>query len=178
MDRDLVNERIHFKEVQLVGPEGENIGIVPIRVALQKSMDMQLDLLCVSPQAQPPVCRIVNYGKFKFEKDKKAKDMKKNQKKTVLKEVRFSATTDVHDLETKAKAAVKFLGEGMKVKAVVFIKGRMRSRMDIVEEKLKQFLDLVGEHGTIEKAPELLGKDYFVMINPKNTKKQEGQKNA
>lgn len=179
-NRDLVNERIHFKEVLLIGPEGESFGVVPIREALQKSVDMQLDLLCVSPQAHPPVCRIVNYGKYKFEKDKKAKDMKKNQKKTVVKEVRFSATTDIHDLETKAKAANKFLQEGMKVKAAVFIKGRMRTRMDIVEEKLKQFLDLVKDYGTAEKSPELLGRDYFVILNPKNVgkKQQEGEKNA
>ena len=139
----MVNDRIHFKEVLLIGPDGESFGVVPLRVALQKSMDMQLDLYCVSPQAHPPVCKIINYGKFKFEKGKKEREAKKNQKKTVIKEIRFTATTDKHDLETKAKAAIKFLGEGMKVKVAVFIKGRMMQRMDIVKQTLQDFLEMV-----------------------------------
>lgn len=138
-----------------------------------------MDLLCVSPNANPPVCKIVDYGKYKFDKDKKAKDAKKNQKKTIVKEIRFTATTDKHDLETKAKAAIKFLEDGMKVKVAVFIKGRMMSRMDIVKETLDSFLDMVKDYSTHEKDPELLGKDYFVLLNPKNTsKKQEGKTNA
>jgi len=154
----------------LIGPNGESFGVVPIRVAQQKSIDAGMDLLCVSPNAQPPVCRIVDYGKYKFEKDKKAKEAKKNQKKTVVKEIRFTATTDKHDLETKAKATIKFLEEGSKVKVAVFIKGRMMQRMDIVKETLNTFLDMVKDYATAEKEPELLGKDYFVMLNPKPKK--------
>lgn len=166
----MVNERIRFKEVLLIGPNGESYGVLPIRVAQQKSIDAGMDLLCVSPNAQPPVCRIVDYGKYKFEKDKKAKEAKKNQKKTVVKEIRFTATTDKHDLETKAKATIKFLEEGSKVKVAVFIKGRMMQRMDIVKETLNTFLDMVKDYATAEKEPELLGKDYFVMLNPKSKK--------
>lgn len=177
-DRELVNERIHFKEVLLIGPQGESFGVVPMKVALQKSYDYQMDLLCVSPQAHPPVCKIVDYGKYKFDKDKKAKEAKKNQKKTIVKEIRFTATTDTHDLETKAKAAIKFLADGMKVKVAVYIKGRMMQRMDIVKETLGQFLSMVKDYCSTDKEPELLGKDYFVMLNPKPIKKQEGQKNA
>lgn len=140
---------------------------MPVRVALQKSMDLQLDLFCVSPNAVPPVCKIINYGKYKFEQDKKEREMKKNQKKTVIKEIRFTATTDKHDLETKAKAANDFLSKGMKVKVSVFIKGRMMQRMDIVKTTLSSFLDLIKDFGTPEKEPELLGKDYFVMVSPK-----------
>ena len=154
----------------MIGPNGESFGVVPIRVAQQKSIDAGMDLLCVSPNAQPPVCRIVDYGKYKFEKDKKAKEAKKNQKKTVVKEIRFTATTDKHDLETKAKATIKFLEEGSKVKVAVFIKGRMMQRMDIVKETLNTFLDMVKDYATAEKEPELLGKDYFVMLNPKPKK--------
>ncbi len=175
----MVNERIRFKEVLVIGPKGESFGVLPIKVALQKSMEYQMDLLCVSPQAHPPVCKIVDYGKYKFDKDKKAKEAKKNQKKTVVKEVRFTATTDKHDLETKAKAAIKFLQEGMKVKVAVFIKGRMMQRMDIVKETLNTFLGMVKDYASTEKEPELLGKDYFIMLNPKtNKQKQEGHKNA
>lgn len=151
----------------MIGPEGESYGVVPLRVAQQKSMEMQLDLYCVSPQAHPPVCKILNYGKFKFDKAKKEREAKKNQKKTVVKEIRFTATTDKHDLETKAKAAIKFLQDGMKVKVAVFIKGRMMQRMDIVKQTLSYFLDLVKDYSIAEKQPELLGKDYFVVLSPK-----------
>lgn len=164
---DLVNERIHFKDVLVIGPEGESFGVMPIRAAQSKSMEMNMDLLCVNPNGKPPVCKILDYGKYKFEKDKKEKEAKKNQKKTIVKEVRFTATTDKHDLETKAKAAIKFLEADMKVKVSVFIKGRMASRMDIVEETMNVFLSLVKDNCTMEKAPELLGRDYFVMLNPK-----------
>jgi len=166
--------------VLLIGPEGENYGIVPIRVAQAKSYDAQMDLLCISPMAHPPVCKIVDYGKYKFDREKKAKEAKKNQKKTVIKEIRFTATTDKHDLETKAKAANKFLDDGRKVKVAVFIKGRRMQRRDIVKETMTNFLDLVKDHCTMEKAPDLLGRDYFVRLNPKNavTKKQGGQTNA
>jgi translation initiation factor IF-3 len=163
----LVNERIHFKEVRLIGPEGEQIGIVPMKVAQQKSIEANMDLLCVSPNAKPPVCRILDYGKYKFEQDKKAKEAKKNQKKTVVKEIRFTATTDTHDLETKAKATIRFLEEGNKVKVSVFIKGRMRSRMDIVTETLNKFLEMVKDYSTHEKDPEMLGRDYYVVLSPK-----------
>ena len=164
----------------MIGPEGENYGIVPIRVAQAKSYDAQMDLLCISPMAHPPVCKIVDYGKYKFDREKKAKEAKKNQKKTVIKEIRFTATTDKHDLETKAKAANKFLDDGRKVKVAVFIKGRRMQRRDIVKETMTNFLDLGKDHCTMEKAPDLLGRDYFVRLNPKNavTQKQGGQTNA
>lgn len=130
-----------------------------------------MDLLCVSPNAVPPVCRIVDYGKYKFEKEKKAKEAKKNQSKTVVKEVKFTATTDKHDLEIKAKAAIKFLQEGNKVKATVYIKGRMMQRMDIVKETMHVFLDMVKDYGVTEKEPELMGRNYSIMLNPKASKK-------
>ena len=151
----------------MIGPEGEQFGIVPMRVAQQKSIEAGMDLLCVSPNAKPPVCRILDYGKYKFEKDKKAKEAKKNQKKTVVKEIRFTATTDTHDLETKAKATIRFLEEGNKVKVSVFIKGRMRSRMDIVTDTLNKFLDMVKDYSTHDKDPEMLGRDYYVVLSPK-----------
>lgn len=138
-----------------------------MKVAQQKSIEAGMDLLCVSPNAKPPVCRIIDYGKYKFEKDKKAKEAKKNQKKTVVKEIRFTATTDTHDLETKAKAAIRFLNEGNKVKVSVFIKGRMRSRMDIVNDTLNKFLDMVKDDSSREKEPEMIGRDFSVVLSPK-----------
>lgn len=166
-DKELVNERIKFKEVQLIGPEGENFGKVSSKEALQKSLDLGLDLYCVSPNSNPPVCRILDYGKYKFDKEKKEREAKKNQKKTIVKEIRFTATTDKHDLETKARAAIEFLKKAYKVKVSVFIKGRMMQRMDIVKQTLDTFLDLVKDYCQLEKEPELLGKDYSVTLNPK-----------
>lgn len=166
-DKELVNEKIKFKEVQLIGPEGENFGKVSSKEALQKSLDLGLDLYCVSPNSNPPVCRILDYGKYKFDKEKKEREAKKNQKKTIVKEIRFTATTDKHDLETKARAAIEFLKKAYKVKVSVFIKGRMMQRMDIVKQTLDTFLDLVKDYCQLEKEPELLGKDYSVTLNPK-----------
>lgn len=178
-NNDLVNERIKFREVLLIGPNAESFGVVNIQFAQSKAEEYQLDLVCVSPQSNPPVCKILNYGKYKFDKEKKAKDAKKNQKKIVIKEIRFTATTDKHDLETKANSAIKFLQDGMKVKVSVFIKGRMMSRMDIVKDTLDTFLSMLTNYATKEKEPELMGKDYFVMLNPKpNIKNKEGEKNA
>lgn len=177
-DRELVNERIKFKEVLLIGPDGESLGTVSSRDALQKSLDLGLDLYCVSPNSNPPVCRILDYGKYKFDKEKKEREAKKNQKKTVVKEIRFTATTDKHDLETKARNAIDFLKKAYKVKVSVFIKGRMMQRMDIVKQTLNTFLDLVKDYSTIEKEPELLGKDYSIMLNPKKNTNNGGQKNA
>ena len=164
----------------MIGPNGEKFGVVPIRVALSKSYEYQMDLYCVQPNAQPPVCKICDYGKMKFDKDKKAKDAKKNQKSAEPKEVRFTPTTDKNDLERKAKDTIEFLEKGNKVKVSVFIKGRMRQRMDIVKETLQTFLDMVKDHCVIGKEPDFdtNPKLYCVMLNPKSTKKQEGQKNA
>ncbi len=166
-DKDLVNERIHFREVLLIGPEGESFGVVPLRDAQDKSVELGLDLFCVSPSANPPVCKILDFGKYKFEQEKKAKDAKKNQKKTGVKEIRFTATTDKHDLATKAKAANEFLDDGMKVRVAVFVKGRMMSRMDIVKDTMNTFLGMITEHGAVEATPDMLGRDYFVMVCPK-----------
>lgn len=179
-DRELVNERIHFKEVLLIGPKGESFGIVSGQLAQRKAEDYQMDLVCVSPTANPPVCKILDYGKYKFDKEKKAKDAKKNQKKIVIKEVRFTALTDKHDLETKAKATIKFLTDGNKVKAAVYIKGRMMDKKDLVKETMNVYLDMVKDYCVVEKEPEIQGRDYFIVISPKANiaKKQEVKEDA
>ena len=165
--QELVNERIRFKEVLLIGPDGESFGKVNIKNALQKSLELGLDLYCVSPNSNPPVCKILDYGKYKFDKEKKEREAKKNQKKTILKEIRFTATTDKHDLDTKARASIEFLKKGYKVKVSVFIKGRMMQRMDMVKQTFNTFLDLIKDYSTADKEPELLGKDYTVTLSPK-----------
>lgn len=149
-------------------------------LALKKAEEYQMDLVCVSPQANPPVCKILDYGKYKFDREKKAKDAKKNQKKIVVKEVRFTALTDKHDLQTKAKATIKFLQEGNKVKAAVYIKGRMMDKKDLVKEAMNTYLDMVKDYCVLEKEPEILGRDYYVVLSPKANivKKQEVKEDA
>ena len=175
--RELVNERITFKEVLLIDSDGTKVGVVPIQEAQQRSMDQNMDLYCVSPQANPPVCKILDYGKYKFEQAKREKEAKKNEKRTIIKEIRFTATTDKHDLQIKANAATKFLNAGMKVKVSVFVKGRMFQRMDIVEQTLKTFLDMIKDVSDVEKLPEMNGRDYSCMVNPKKIRRNQDAKN-
>ena len=175
--RELVNERITFKEVLLIDSDGTKVGVVPIQEAQQRSMDQNMDLYWVSPQAKPPVCKILDYGKYKFEQAKREKEAKKNEKRTIIKEIRFTATTDKHDLQIKANAATKFLNAGMKVKVSVFVKGRMFQRMDIVEQTLKTFLDMIKDVSDVEKLPEMNGRDYSCMVNPKKIRRNQDAKN-
>ena len=165
-DQYRINERIRVREVRLVGDNVEQ-GVYPIFQALKIAEEQGLDLVEISPNAEPPVCRVIDYQKFLYQQKKRQKEQKAKSVKIVVKEIRFTATTDKHDLETKAKASIKFLQDGMKVKVAVFIKGRMMQRMDIVKQTLTYFLDLVKDYSVIEKQPELLGKDYYVVLNPK-----------
>lgn len=157
-DGELVNERIRFNEVLLIGPDGEKLGVMSSQKALYEARDRDLDLICVSPNAKPPVCKIVNYGKYRFQKQKKAKEAKKNQKIIETKEIQLSPKIGEHDIQTKVKACNKFLQEGNKVKVGVKFKGRELTHPEIGEEVLKKFLSYVSENGIIEKQPVLDGK--------------------
>lgn len=127
---------------------------------------MGLDLLCVAPRAKPPVCKIVNYGKYHFEQQKKAKEAKKNQKIIENKEMRFTPQTNLHDLEVKSKAVAKWLLDGCKVKVTVRFRGRQMSHPEVGEATLKQFLDLIAEYSTIDKKPVMEGRQMYVLISP------------
>lgn len=169
--RPLVNEYIpyRFKTVRLIRPDGTS-AVVTRDAALKEAEILGLDLYCVSPDAYPPVCKILNYGKFQFEQRKKEKEIAKNGKSTELKEIRFTPQTDTHDLETKAKQAVKFLERGNKLKVSLFVRGRMVTKMDLAEKTLNEFIAMIGDAGVIEKAPTLEGKYYFCYISPKSKK--------
>lgn len=155
---DLVNETIRFPEMLVIGPNGESFGVMNRYQALQKAADYDLDLLCVAPQAKPPVCKILNYGKYRFETQKKQREAKKNQNIVVIKEVQLTPVIGQHDLETKVRNAIKFFKDGNKVKVALRFRGRQLSHVEVGEEVMNKFIALVEEYATIEKKPVLDGK--------------------
>lgn len=155
---DIVNERIHFKEMLVIGPDGESLGKMSRYEAFKKADEYDLDLLCVAPNANPPVCKIINYGKYRFEAQKKAKEAKKNQKIIEIKEVQLAPQIGEHDIQTKVKQAIRFLEEGNKVKVGVRYRGRQLAHVEVGEDVLNKFIDCVKDYSVIEKAPSLDGK--------------------
>ena len=162
----MINEEIKVKEVRVVGVDGEAIGIMSSDDALQLAYDKGYDLVLMAPQAQPPVCRIMDYGKFRFERDKKEKEAKKKQQVIELKEIQLSCRIDTHDFETKARHAQKFLESGNKVRVVMRFKGREMSHMAIGQEIMKKFEDACSEYGSIDKAPVLDGRLLSMVVSP------------
>ena len=138
--------------------------------AIKKAEEFELDLLCVAPQANPPVCKIVNYGKYRFEAQKKAKEAKKNQKIIEIKEIQLTPQIGQHDIETKVKAAIKFFEDGNKVKVGVRFKGRQMSHPEVGEDALNRFLDCVKDYCNIEKKPVLDGKWLTCVLSSKTKK--------
>jgi len=163
-----INEQIRDKEIRVIGEDGEQLGIMSARDALKLAEEKDLDLVKISPNANPPVCKIMNYGKYKFEQAKKEKEAKKNQKVTTLKEVRLSATIDTHDIEVKAKNATKFLQSGDKVKVTIRFKGRQMSHKEIGDAVMDSFFDLLKEVGVIEKPSRIEGRSMIMIIAPKS----------
>ncbi|WNS40929.1 translation initiation factor IF-3 [Paenibacillus sp. MMS20-IR301] len=163
----MINDEIRAKEVRLVGAEGEQIGIKPIREALQMAIDLNLDLVNVAPQAKPPVCRIMDYGKFRYETQKKEKEARKNQKIVDIKEVWFRANIDEHDYQTKFRNVVKFLGEGDKVKCSVRFRGREIAHANIGQKILERVKNEVEELSVVERQPKLEGRSMIMILAPK-----------
>ena len=157
-NKDLINERVRFPEVLLIGANGEQLGKMSSREAYHIAVEQELDLLCVAPNANPPVCKLINYNKYRFEQQKKAKESKKKQKIIEIKEIQLTPQIGIHDLETKAKAARKFLEEGNRVKVGVRFRGRQLSHVDVGEEVLNRFIAMLQDISKVEKAPALDGK--------------------
>lgn len=156
--------------MRLVGPEGEQVGVVRLDIALRLAQENDLDLVEVSPNSNPPVVKIMDYGKFKYEAAQKAKEARKNQANTVLKEVRFRLKIDTHDYETKRKRAESFLGAGDKVKAMILFRGREQSRPEQGVRLLQRFADDVAEVGQVESRPTIDGRNMVMIIGPLKTK--------
>lgn len=162
-----INEDIRDREIRLVGDDGEQLGLMSARQALTLAIEKQMDLVKIAPQANPPVCKIMDYGKFRFEQSKKEKEAKKNQKVINIKEIRFSPKIEEHDLSVKAKNAQKFLIEGDKVKVTIRFRGREVDHVAFGQNALSKFFELVADFGVIEKPAKLEGKNMTMILAPK-----------
>lgn len=160
------NEQITVAQVRLIGPEGEQLGMVSSEEARAKAESYGLDLVMIAPDAKPPVCKIMDYGKHKFDKLKKLKDQKKAQKLSKLKEMSLSMTISDHDLQTKAKQVGKFLEDGSKVKVNIRMSGRFQGRPQMGVEVMLKFAEMLKELSVIEKQPEVMGRNIFMYLAP------------
>ena len=163
----MINEEIRDREVRVVDQNGEQMGVMPIEQALQLAEEKELDLVKIAPQARPPVCKLMDYGKYRFEQNKKVREIRKNQKVIEVKEVRLSATIEEHDIDVKYKNAVKFLKDGNKVKVTIRFRGRQITHSEIGREVMHEFAERVKDYGTVDKAPVIEGRNMSMMISPR-----------
>lgn len=164
----MINEEIRDSEVRVIDRDGSQLGIMSVNDALAAAIKENLDLVKISPQANPPVCKIMDYGKYRFELAKKEKENRKNQKTINIKEVRLSPSIDNHDFETKLKNACKFLKGGDKVKISVRFRGREIHHASLGEDLLNRFVDGIGDLGTVDKKAKLEGRSMAIVVSPKN----------
>lgn len=162
-----VNEEIRVKEVRVVSSDGEQLGIMPIREALLLAQERNLDLVEVAPNAQPPVCRLMDYGKFRYEQSKREREARKKQKAVTVKELRISPKIDDHDLEVKARSAEKFLKDGDKVKVTVRFRGREIVHKDLARARLEELANRLAALGAIERPPRMEGRSMVMVMTPK-----------
>ena len=163
----LINEEIRDREIRVIDADGSQLGIMLTREALKIAVEKNLDLVKIAPQATPPVCRIMDYGKYRFELAKKEKEARKNQKIVEVKEIRMSLNIDTHDLETKIGHALQFLKDGDKVKVTVRFRGREMAHTELGGHLLARFADACAESASLEKQPKLEGRSISLFLAPK-----------
>ena len=164
-----VNERIRIKEVRVISQDGTQLGILPIEQALQTAYEQHLDLVEVAPEARPPVCRIMDYGKYRYEQAKKAREAKKKQTIIELKEIKLRPKTEEHDFQFKARHAERFLKEGNKAKITMMFRGREMVRMDRGKALLERFVETLKDSGVVEQAPKIEGRNMTLILAPKHS---------
>jgi translation initiation factor IF-3 len=162
-----INERIRYPKIRLIGTEGEQLGIVSPREALQMAYEKELDLVLLSDKADPPVCRIMDYGKYKFEQEKKAKEARKKQHTSDVKEVKMRYKIEEHDYQVRISSAQRFLKDGDKVKATIMFKGREIQHADLAEELLKRMANDLKEVGEVQQMPKREGRNMTMLVAPK-----------
>ena len=167
----MINEEIPDKEIRLIGSDGEQLGIVKIDHALRIAEEQDLDLVRIAPNANPPVCKIMDYGKARFEQMKREKEQRKNQATIETKEIRLSSTIDTHDMEVKAKACQKFLKSGNKVKVSIRFRGRQISHGSVGLDVMNAFYEMVQDSAVIERSAKQEGRNMIMILNPKPTSK-------
>lgn len=166
----MINEQIRDPMVRVVDQDGTQLDVMPIDRALDLAAERELDLVKIAPQAKPPVCKLMDYGKYRFEQNKKTKEIRKNQKIITVKEVRLSATIEDHDIEVKLRNAIKFLQDGDKVKVSIRFRGRQITHSEIGREVMLTFADKIKEYGTVDRAPVVEGRNMTMMLSPKDQK--------
>jgi translation initiation factor IF-3 len=161
-----INEMIRIREVRIIDDEGQQLGVMPTAEALALAREKGLDLVEVAPTAVPPVCRILDYGQYKYELQKREREQKKKQKSQTFKEVRLAVKIDVHDLQTKARRAAEFLDKGDRVKVTVRFRGREISHANLGRDLLERVATELAEHGTVERPPLLEGRSMYIVMGP------------
>lgn len=162
-----MNERIRAREARVVGSDGEQLGIMSVREALELAREQELDLIEVSPNSTPPVCKIMDYGRYKYEQSKREKDQAKTQRGLEMKTVRIRPSTDDHDLQTKANTARKFLEEGRKVKFNMLFRGREQAYQDLAARKLLRMAEGLSDVSELERSPSMDGRMMIMILTPK-----------
>jgi translation initiation factor IF-3 len=168
-----INEEIRVREVRLIGPDNSNLGVVTTREALERARVADLDLVEVAPQAEPPVCRIMNYGKFLYERAKKDREAKKQQKVIEVKEIRLRPKTTDHHRSFKVRAARRWLEEGMKVKVRIRFRGREITYPEIARGELQEIADELADVGVVEQNPDMEGRTMLMVLAPRKDKEKE-----
>ena len=166
-----INEQIIDKEVRVIGNDGAQLGIMSAREAQKLANEQDLDLVKIAPQATPPVCKIMNYGKYRFEQAKRDKEAKKNQHVIEIKEIRLSLNIDTHDFETKGNQAIKFLKSGNKIKVSIRFRGREMGHQNIGLANMTRFAEYCSEYGNVEKPAKLDGRNMLMFLSPKSVEK-------
>lgn len=165
-----INEAIKFKEVRVIDSDGTQLGILSTSKALEAAYAKDLDLVSISPNATPPVCKIMDYGKYRFEQAKREKEAKKNQKVVEIKEIRLGLSIDKHDFETKGNHAIDFLNGGNKVKVSIRFRGRELGHPEIGLEIMQRFAEYCADASSVEKAAKMEGRNMLMFLAPKNSK--------
>lgn len=165
-----INEQIRDKEIRVIDSDGSQLGIMPSKKAMELAEQKNLDLVKIAPQATPPVCKIIDYGKYRFEQSKREKEQRKNQRVVEIKEVRLSLNIDTHDFETKKNHAMRFISEGNKVKASIRFRGREMGHPELGLEIMKRFSETMAEVANVERQPKLEGRTMMMFLAPKPAK--------
>ena len=176
INEPMINEEIRDREVRLIGADGAQLGVMPTKAAMEMAEQAGMDLVKIVPTAQPPVCKLMDYDKHRFEQSKRERELRKNQRIVTLKEVQLSATIEENDVQTKFKNAVKFLQDGDKVKVSIRFRGRQIVHSDIGMKIMQDFASRIEEYGTIERRPMLEGRHMIMILGPKAEKKSFAEK--
>ena len=164
---DIVNEAIRFSQVLVIDAEGNQLGVLNTNDALEMAYEQEMDLLCVAPNAEPPVCKIIDYGRYRFEEQKKARDAKKNQQTSEVKALRVSPVIDQHDFETKLNRAREWIENNQKVRIDMRFRGRMITRQEVGKEVINKFTEQISDIADINKEPSMEGNTMSVVYSPK-----------